>query len=326
MRTFASGVVTAAIVFSACTLLLDTVTQPAYVINTDNSGDFGTVVIGQQRDLTITISPQSMGNQNDMVTSITENCSEFDVTFSALPGIVSQTCSGGSGSHTPLCTSMSYSFTATFTPMGTSAHPASCDVEVVISGMTELIHLHGTAALPDKQIDVSPYPTAPIGDVRLGMPGSTAITVTSTGAMALNISSVVFNDLSGVFAISGAPLVPHVLGTNPDVYTVTCTPTAATFYSATLSISSDAINAPLAPTAVVTITCSGTTSTLDYSPKPVVFSGLRVGDAFQTQPVMISNSGASATITSYSLSGNPPELTISATTPRSCTRWGRSGS
>src|SRR4051812_28760353 len=123
-----------------------------------SSHDFGSLQVGQTSGpFSFSINPAA-GNNDDIVSSITENCPDFSVNAPGLPAEVYRTCdvccfTGKDGSTicpvapepVVCCTSdlMSYSFDTTFMP--TVAGTVSCTVTVSLNNgaQTKLVTLTG---------------------------------------------------------------------------------------------------------------------------------------------------------------------------------------
>lgn len=255
----------------------------------------------------ITIQINASGYSYNEIVGITENCVDFDVSWS--PGAAYKTCEPiacieqcpelpaaalcGPGSET-----VPYFFTATFRP--TVPNTVSCSVRVATSTNTVYLSLSGTGTVPPLAADMQPS-SYNFGDVRRGTsstPGT--INVRNTGGQTLTVTNVTVNSVYSLqpgtaTSFSVAPGATRALG-------VICSPTAVGSAPGTLSVTSNF--SPLS----VPLSCKGIDSNLDISPSPLTLATTRVGEP-RTQNVTLRNSGtASMMISSVSLSGTDMSL------------------
>ncbi len=325
-RALGASVVVGVAVFAACSSLkLGETEQESVVITTSlgSAEDFGSVQLNtSSTPADVTISPAGTMTVSDTIDSVTSSSAEFVVSFpqSMPPAVVDQSCSSGSGSGTASgsvttgCTSSNWGFQVTFSPTGT-AGTRSATIHISVDGVDQPITMTGTAVAPQYLIGASPNPL-PFGYVKVGATSTDGtITVSNMGSQALSISSVTLTDAGGVFAYSptntgntGA----HTLDVGlSESYALTCTPGATTTYSGSLTIASNATNSS---TLSVSLTCTGTDSTLSTSPNPAKFPVMRVGDPAQMLAIAVTNSSATAAnlMTPTLSTDTTPDLTIAS--------------
>jgi len=265
--------------------------------------DFASLQIGQtSAPFTFTVNPAA-GNNDDTVTSITENCPDFAVNASGLPAEVYRICdtccfTGKDGSticpqpQTPIvcCTTdiQSYQFDTTFTP--TIAGTVSCTVTVSLNNgaTTKLVTLTGTGTAPPINISVNPG-SVNFGDVRRNTDSTgVGISVSNTGGSTMTVSSV---SISSGFSITSGPTGSYTVGAGgTQPYSVLCHPTAVGAMSGAFVVNS---NDPSHPQVSVPLACNGIDSNLTIVPSPVTLATTRVGEPVQAN-VQLTNSGTAS--------------------------------
>ncbi|MEO8706941.1 MAG: choice-of-anchor D domain-containing protein [Kofleriaceae bacterium] len=276
------------------------------------SASLGSVQVGQTSNaVAININPALSGGgpQSNIVNSVTEDCTDFDVNAFGLPAEVYRTCepcAAGNLQCIPqaipqaICPggseTQSYQFSTVFHP--SVAGPQSCVVTITLDdgALIRTVTLSGTGTAPPIDIDVQPG-SVPFGDVRINTASTAAnISVRNLGSGNLDVMSVT---ATGGYAIGG-PTAFGVPAGGAQGITVTCMPTGVGPLNGTLSIASDD---PSTPTVTVPLSCSGVDSNLAISPSPAVITPTRVGEP-QTQVIALGNSGgASTTLESVTLAG-----------------------
>jgi hypothetical protein len=272
--------------------------------------DFGSLQIGQMTGAyTFTINPAA-GNNDDIVTSITESCPDFSVNAPNLPAEVYRicdtcTCPAGPGVICPVapvvcCTSdsASYQFDTYFSP--TVAGTVSCTVTISLNNgaTTRLVTLTGTGTSPPIHIDVQPG-SINFGDVRRNTDSTAVgINVSNTGGATMTVNSVSitpgFNILSG--PTTGYTVGPG--GTQP--YSVNCHPTATGPLNGSFTVKSDD---PNRGSVTVPLACNGIDSNLTISPSPVTLANTRVGEPVQQTVQLVNSGNAAMQLESVSVTG-----------------------
>jgi uncharacterized protein (TIGR03382 family) len=280
--------------------------------------DFGQLQVGQTSGaFTFTINP-GIGNNDDIINSITENCPDFSVSAPGLPAEVYRicdvcTCPANQPQLCPAvcCTqdSNSYSFQTYFSPtVGTTV---SCTVTISLDNgaTTKLVTLTGTGTLPPVDIDVHPTSVA-FGDVRRDTDSTAVgITVASVGGAALNVQSVT---VTPGYSITSGNAGNHNI--NPgasETYSVLCHPTSIGAMPGSFVVTS---NDPDEHSVTIPLSCTGIDSNLVIAPSPVTLPTTRVGEPVQAT-VSLQNTGNLRTnIEGVSVTGQDLSMT-SAFTP-----------
>ena len=182
------------------------------------------------------------------------------------------------------------------------------DINVPLSGI-------GTTKTATGQLSITPGSVS-FGSVNVGSTGTQSITLSATGASVTVSADTASN---AQFALQGVSL-PFTISAGQSVsYNVAFKPTASGAVSGSLSITSNATNAP---TMNVPLSGTGTTTTtagqLSITPGSVSFGNVNVGST-GTQPITLSTTGASVTVSAdtasnaqFALQGVSLPFTISA--------------
>jgi MYXO-CTERM domain-containing protein len=288
----------------------ESTTQQASVVINPSSFDFGRVQLGSTSTVhTVTVAPGPL-NQDDTVTAVTANCPDFDIQADGLPAHVFRvcgvvTCLDAAGCPNPnitagrtdptsdvICQTVDigrYTFDTVFHPRVVGQ--VSCVVSVretdnANGGInTRTVTLTGTGEAPPVNADISPTSVA-FGDVRRNTDSTQAqIKLSSTGSMALSVSSVT---ITPGFLIKAGPTGAFTLPPNASqTYPIACHPTALGGMTGQLVVTS---NDPDQPMINVALTCKGIDSNLDISPSPAALPPTRVGEPIDGS-LMLTNSG-----------------------------------
>jgi uncharacterized protein (TIGR03382 family) len=276
------------------------------------SHDFGSLQVGQtSAAYTFSINPAA-GNNDDTVTSITENCPDFSVNAPGLPAEVYRvcdvcTCPANSPQLCPAvcCTSdlQSYQFDTYFSPtVGTTV---SCTVTISLNNgaATKLVTLTGTGTLPPINISVTPSSVS-FGDVRRNTDSTAVgINVANTGGQTMNVSAV---SISPGFTILSGPTGTYNVGAGgSQPYSVVCHPTGTGQMMGSFTVNSDD---PNHQQVVVPLTCNGIDSNLNINPSPVSMQ-TRVGEPAQATVQLINSGAAAMQIESVSVTGQDLAMT-----------------
>src|SRR3984885_6544078 len=177
------------------------------------------------------------------------------------------------------------------------------DINVPLSGI-------GTTKTATGQLSITPGSVS-FGSVNVGSTGTQSITLSATGASVTVSADTASN---AQFALQGVSL-PFTISAGQSVsYNVAFKPTASGAVSGSLSITSNATNAP---SLNVSLSGTGTTTTtagqLSITPGSVSFGNVNVGST-GTQPITLSASGASVMV-SADASNNSQFVLQGATLP-----------
>ena len=190
----------------------------------------------------------------------------------------------------------------TFTPTALGSQTATVTFTDDASPTTQAVTLTGTGVLPQ----ASPAPaTVPFGNQSNGTTSAPqTVTLTNGGNGPLTLATVALGGTNpGAFAMGTGTTCTNgatVLAGASCVVHVTFTPTGLTPFSATLTFTDDAN--PITQT--VTLTGTGVTSTVNFSPSPVAFNSQRLNTTSGKQTSTLSNNGSTTlTITSVTLTG-----------------------
>jgi len=159
---------------------------------------------------------------------------------------------------------------------------------------------------------LSPTPTSVVfGSVAVGSTATQTVSVTNTGTATVNITGVAITG-AGFTMVSGSGATSVPVGQTASLQ-IQFAPTSEGSAGATLTVSSDASNAPLA----ISLSGTGTEAIMALSPGSLNFNNVPVGQT-NSQNVTITNNGnsnltfTSATIsgTGFTMSGLSPLPTI----------------
>lgn len=315
MLTFVRVVAVLAVVLSACQLQepqLSSTSQDLVTMPT-TSHDFGSLQVGQtSAPFTFTINPAA-GNNDDIVSSITESCPDFAVNAPGLPAEVYRVCEttqcpAANPQLCPvICTTtdlQTYQFSTTFTPtVGTTV---SCTVTISLNNgtSTKLVTLTGTGTPPPIHIDVQPTSVG-FGDVRRNSDSSpVGITVANTGGQTMTVSSV---SISPGFTIQSGPTSSYTVaagGNKP--YSIVCHPTTIGTMSGSFVVNS---NDPSRPQVSIPLTCRGIDSNLTINPSPVTLPTTRVGEPVEANVALVNTGNAGMQIESVAVTGQDLTMT-----------------
>ncbi|MFN0248003.1 MAG: choice-of-anchor D domain-containing protein [Kofleriaceae bacterium] len=279
-----------------------------------SSASAGNVMVGQSGMTGPILFSPATEIDNDTITSITENCTNWGLNLDPLPAnvyciLVGQT--GGSEYGSGSCIPVTYSFDATFTP--TSAGPSSCPVTLAYtsnagpgSGVgTLLVVLNGTGVAPTYSFITDPpngstlqYSDIPINTTST----SQEITVSNNGTGTITVMGTNSDPARfPVTPVGTANFASQTLGTGQIArFEVACNPLAMTMYAGTLVFTANTPSGEIQRS--ISLRCNGITSDLAITPSPAGFArGTLVGVPPANLTINIVNNGASTTFTNVSL-------------------------
>lgn len=260
------------------------------------SMDFGSVVVGTTKTLTVTAT--NSGSAAVTVNSATVSNGNFSVTAPSFPATIAA--------------GQSATLSLAFTPNAVGSFTATVTIASNASDSAASISLSG-AGIAAGQLASNPS-TAAFGNVTVGSQQSISETVTNTGGTSVTISQA---SISGTgFSLSGITTPVTVNAGQSTTFTVSFTPQTAGAASGRVTLTSNA------PNSTLTISLSGTgiaPGQLASTPSSEAFGSVSVGSQ-QTASEKVSNTGGtSVTIsqvaasgTGFSLSGLATPTTLAA--------------
>lgn len=270
------------------------------------SMDFGTVVVGSNKQLTNTMTNRTMFSVS--ITGAAPSDPSFKVTSPSLPLM--------------LAPGQSAVFTVVFTPTGTGKPSGTIALKSNIAAHGEIDVAVSGNAIPAGKLDVSPASLS-FGSVPLGQSPSKTATLTNSGSTSVVITQDSAN--SSAFTISGLTLPATIAPGQSANATITFTPKAVGPVNGNITMSGNASLTTAAAsgssgsqtTAIrATLPVSGSgagAAQLAASPIGVTFGNVTVGTQ-QSATVTLTNSGTTSdTISQANVTG--AGLTISGLTP-----------
>src|ERR1700739_4970728 len=219
---------------------------------------------------------------------------------------------GGLAVPLTLAAGQSAALTVSFSPAAAGSVTGSVSVVSTATNSPATMPLTGMGVQP--QSSVIPSPVA-FGNATVGVSNTQTMTIQNTGTANLSVTQATVNGQG--FALSGLALPLSIAPGGAASVTLSFSPTSATNYAGTLSLSS---NAPVSPSTVA-LTGSGLAQTLQLSVSPtsLSFGSATVGSS-SSQTVTISNTGNSdvnvtqiaISGTAYSMTGGVLPITLSA--------------
>ena len=255
----------------------------------DGTLDFGQVVLGQSKDLTLQIINNGTISYN--ITSISGLGAGFEIInppnypYSMAPGAT-------------------LSLTLRFTPTVSGNYSQQLVVNTDVSGLSRTVKLLGVCIAPILNVDVTDLD---YGVVKVGETKTLTITVKNVGNSDLHITQCA---LSGKgFGLANSCPATITPGQKPAEIGVNFSPSDVVQYNGTLTIISDGGQK------TISLKGQGAGGKISISPSQLDF-GTVVVNSLKTLTVEISNSGnVEYTITSISSSGEEYTLTYAGTPP-----------
>ena len=255
---------------------------------------FGNVLVGTSSSQTLLLN--NTGNSDVSISGVSLSGSSFSVSGFAAP--------------ISLAAGQSLSLVVSCAPNYVGSYIGSI---TVISNATNpaTVALSGTGVQPA----ISVVPTGvSFSNVTVGVTNSQTVTISNPGTANLTVSQVSL--VGSGFSYSGLALPLTIAQGASSLFTVAFTPTSATTFSATLTLSSNA------PASSLTIPLSGAGTspilTLSASPSSLAFPTTTTGATSASQTVTLTNTGNSAvtisgvtvTGTGFSTSGITPGIIL----------------
>ena len=274
----------------------DTQPQVGTLSLANASLDFGSVVAGASKTLTVTAT--NSGSAAVTVDSATVSTANFSVTAPSFP--------------TTIAAGQSATLSLAFTPNAVGSFTATVTIASNASDSAATISLSGLG-IAAGQLASSPSTDA-FGSVTVGNQQSISETVTNTGGTSVTISQAAISGRG--FSLSGITTPVTVTAGQSTSFSVIFTPQAAGAASGRVTLTSNA------PNSTLTISLSGTgiaPGQLAGNPSSEAFGNVTVG-AQQTASETVTNTGgtsvtisqAAASGTGFSLSGLTTPTTLAA--------------
>jgi len=241
---------------------------------------FGTQAVGASASQKVVVT--NTGNAAVQVSSVAASGAGYSVTGLTAPATLNPAASA--------------TLTATYAPAATGSVAGSLTILSNASNSTFSIPLSGTGA--QAGLSVTPS-TLNFGSVVDGQTKSQSFTVTNTGTASLTIAQLSVNGAS--YSVSGLNAPATITAGASANFNVLFAPTTAGGLAGSISISSNAPNAPN----VLGLTGTGMagTVTLSASPSSVSFANVNAGMS-SSKTVTVTNSGnTSVTISQVSVNG-----------------------
>ena len=251
---------------------------------------FGKVPVGKPSSQSLSVS--NTGNVALNLTQATLSNSQFSLSGMTMP--------------MALATGQGGSFSISVSPTSAGAISGTLTVQGDGSSSPVVVNLSATGVTSQAQLSLSTT-MVNFGSVSVGSTGSSSLTISNAGTANLAISLLT---LSGAdFGISGITTPTTIIAGQSAPVTLTFKPTLAGFVTGSLMITS---NDPTSPTAVVSLTGTGSSTALgQLNPNvtSVSFGNVSTGSS-ASQLITLTNTGnAAAKITSITVSGTGFSLT-----------------
>jgi hypothetical protein len=274
----------------------ETQPQVGNLVLANASVDFGSVVVGATKTLTVTAT--NSGSAAVTVGSATVSNSNFAVTAPSFPATIAA--------------GQSATLSVAFTPNAVGSFTATVTIASNASDATATISLSG-AGIAAGQLASSPS-TDVFGSVTVGSQKSISETVTNTGGTSITISQATISGTG--FSLSGITTPVTISAGQSTTFTVSFAPQAAGAASGHVTLTSNA------PNPTLTISLSGTgiaPGQLSSSPSSKGFGSVTVGNQQSSSETVTNTGGTSVTIsqaavsgTGFSLSGLTTPTTLAA--------------
>jgi hypothetical protein len=274
----------------------ETQPQVGNLVLANASVDFGSVVVGATKTLTVTAT--NSGSAAVTVDSATVSNSNFAVTAPSFPATIAA--------------GQSATLSVAFTPNAVGSFTATVTIASNASDATATISLSG-AGIAAGQLASSPS-TDVFGSVTVGSQKSISETVTNTGGTSITISQATISGTG--FSLSGITTPVTISAGQSTTFTVSFAPQAAGAASGHVTLTSNA------PNPTLTISLSGTgiaPGQLSSSPSSKAFGSVTVGRQQSSSETVTNTGGTSVTIsqaaasgTGFSLSGLTTPTTLAA--------------
>ncbi len=274
---------------------------------------FGQVLLGESRELVLTISNPSGGDLSVSDIRVSEGA---DVGF---------TLSEPFAGPVDVAPGSEFSVTIVFTPLDTGEVVGSVEIDSNADEGLVTVRLSGTGgAQPAPLIDVEPADEVDFANVELEQTGSVTLTISNTGNADLTLDRVSVPEGADVgFALDGGPIEDEVVAPGDALEViVTFTPVEAGLVTGLFRVESNAENEPVVERALSGTGTAIPLPVVTVTPEQVGFGEVDIGDE-ATAEVRIENIGdADLTVedvliaegagAGFSVTGVPSEPTVLA--------------
>lgn len=246
----------------------------------NTSIDFGSVVLGDTKTLTVTAT--NSGSAAVTVNSATVASGNFVVTAPSFPATIAA--------------GQSATLSLAFTPEAVGSFTATVTIASNASNSTATVSLTGVG-IAAGQLASNPSSEA-FGNVIIGNQQSISETVTNTGGTSVTVSQVAVSGTG--FSVSGIATPLTINAGQSTSFNVIFTPQAAGAASGKVTMTSNA------PNPTLTISLSGTGITpgqLSASPSSEAFGSVTVGSQGTASEKITNTGGTSVTISQAAVSG-----------------------
>src|SRR5579862_241036 len=243
--------------------------------------DFGTVIAGASKTLTVTAS--NTGSASITVSSASISSQYFSLRAPTLP--------------TAVLAGQSVPITLVFTPNAAGSFSGTVSVASNATNNPAMFALAGTGVAPSGQLALSSA-TENFGNVMVGSNQSLSETVTNTGNASVTISQV---GISGTgFTLSGISTPMTLTAGQSANFSVTFAPPSSGSDSGNLTLASNAST----PTLTVPLSGTGVTpGMLGSNPANLSFGSVIVGGKQTLSETLTNTGGSSVTISQVAING-----------------------
>ena len=285
--------------------------QSGRLLAGSSSLDFGTVVVGASKTLTVSLTNASTANVT--ITSSAASNADFKITAPAFPLV--------------LAAGQSSNLTVAFTPRAVGQPSGKLAIMSDASNDSEIDLMVGGKAVASGKLATNPAAVT-FGQVRVGQSQAQKATLTNSGGTSVKVTQA--SATNAAFTLSGLTLPTTLAPGQSATFSVTFTPKSSGAVNGSVSLNGSASmttddaqesNAESTPTsAVVTVSGNGTTpGQISATPSALSFGNVPVGTT-QSQTATLTNSGGSSAIisqavasgTGFSVSALTLPLTLSA--------------
>ena len=254
-------------------------------VNPSTPISFGTVLVGQQSTVTVTIS--NAGGTKALTYSLATTGGQSGQ-FTLGNGCVTNCTIAVGGPDATV--------DVTYTPPAPGASATTLRITNNSPGDSPFdIPLSGTGIAPK----ISAPANVAFGSVEVNATVSKSLTIQNTGTADLHITTANLSAAAADFAVTtGVTGAQTVAPNGSATWTIACTPTAFGARPGNFQIASDAFNTP---NATVNLGCTGLQGVLALDSTTMAFGGVRLGDTATLSATLRNTGNAPVTLTSQAL-------------------------
>jgi hypothetical protein len=248
----------------------------------------------------LTFGPQAIGTTSPPQTITLTNTGTAGLTVGTITTTNSDFVAGNNCPENSIPPKGTCTITVTWTPTDLSTIPDTGAVTITDNAQNQGTQTIGLTGGVTATVGIAP-PTLSFGNQAVNTTSAAqTITVTNTGSGVLTVPSVV---VSANFAETNTCTANPVAAGGTCTISVTFTPTTATAFSGTVSITDTATNSPQTVTLSGTGTAAG--GTIVVGPTSLTFVSQVVGTTSPSQNVIVSNTGTTTvTFTAIATTGD----------------------